>query len=136
MKRLSGAWFKLADERGICIGLLLIPDDAAEQFEKNHERHVVCYRRPRLPVGMSRPEDNLLPIASTLHRFVIAQCPRIDRDDMLMLLMISPEEIDTEPGYSFCPNAEYLRRPVVDKTPEPETVEAGKYLAAAREVSA
>jgi hypothetical protein len=132
--RLSGAWFKLADDRGVYIGLLMVPEDVSDAFEKKHERSVQRYRRPRMP----RFFTDHVTMSNTIEisPFIITECWKIESMDMLTLIMITPEEISAEPGFAFLPSAEYLRRPVVaPPAPEAKPVPSGKFLAAAREVA-
>jgi len=131
--RLSGAWFKLADERGVYIGLLMVPEVVSEAFEKKHQHTVQCYRVPHMPGFFSDP----LAINSVIkmHPFIITECWNIEGRDMLNLVSITPEEISAEPGFAFLPSAEYMRRPVVEKVVEHKPVPSGKFLAAAREVA-
>jgi len=133
MKRLSGAWFKLVDDAGICIGLLMVPERVAGVFEGG-EFHVRCYRHPGTPPVTWSPE--MMNEAVVEFRFfLISQSWRYNARDALELQMITPEEIATEPGYAFIPSAEYLRRPAVVETPERKPEPPGKHLAAAREVA-
>lgn len=133
MNRLSGAWFKLCDRAGY-IGLLMVPDGLAERFEKRLDRHVRCYRQPRMPVMWGK--QDMLSTIPALSLFVVEQNWSLDHPESLMLHMITPEEISAEPGFAFLPSAEYLQRPVVEKpAPEQKPVPSGKFLAAAREVA-
>jgi hypothetical protein len=133
--RLSGAWFKLADERGVYIGLLMVPEVVAVAFEKKHERYVQVYRHPKMPISSWAPEQ-MAPFISAATYFVIVENYSLEMPDALCLQMITPEEISAEPDFVFLPSAEYLRRPVVEKpAPEQKPVPSGKFLAAAREVA-
>ena len=136
MNRLSGAWFKLADEGGVHIGLLMVPDGLAEQFEKRHQREVVCCRHPKLSIRGWKPGDHtMLEIMPSLARFLVMRSHHIDSLGMLALFGITPDAIALEPGFAFIPNGEWLRRPVAEKVVEAEPVAPGRHLAAAREVA-
>jgi hypothetical protein len=131
--RLSGAWFKLADERGVYIGLLMVPEVVSDAFEKKHETSVRCVRHPQMPMWLDNPGamNNLVAFTP----FVVELSWRIEARDMLTLWLITPEEISAEPGFAFLPSAEYLRQPVVEKVVEQKPTPSGKFLAAAREVA-
>lgn len=131
MNRLSGAWFKLVDERLTHIGLLMVPENVAKAFEKDKRSHVEHYREPSLPMGNWTMA--MMATAPMIHKFVIGQTWDREGRDALRLYMITPDEIATEPGFVFLPSAEYLRRP--EKAPEREVVSPGRHLAAAREVA-
>jgi hypothetical protein len=133
MNRLSGAWFKLVDERGVHIGVLMVPEDVALQFEKNHEYYVGCYRRSKMLTGMlSVTSEPMNSQSASLGRFLVKRCYHLDHHDALSLEMITPEEVSTEPGFAFLPNAEYLRILVAEKAVGHKPVASGEHLQVAR----
>lgn len=137
-RRLSGAWFKLVNQRGNYLGMLMMPEDAARHLE-GKEYSYTTYRRPEpgaFPTLSGIQADMLL---QQLHQFHIVKASYI-AENAVFIIGITPDEIITEPGFAFLPSAEYIRAMLAPK-PEPIAAEPkpelpGPYLAAAREFSA
>ena len=124
---------KVRDEKGIFLGVLMLPNRYADDL-LNKRRVARVFRRGAVQ-SFYDLRDTMCE-AMSLSFFLIQ--PAYSHPDSFWLHGIAPEEICAESGFAFLPSAEYMRRPVAEEAAAPvePQVKPGPYLMAAREVSA
>jgi hypothetical protein len=135
MALLSGGSVKLRDDHGAFIGVLIVPSNISTQLDyvKSHERTVRVFKRPLMTAASWSPHDDAMCEIMQAEFFLIV--PSYHRSDSFMLAGITPEEINSEPGFAFLPSAEYMRRPTPEKTEDRKPIERGPHLTAARDLA-
>lgn len=107
-QRLSGIWFKLVDQDGCYLGILMVPEDIALGMEGTGRYR--CARRVSLPSvasWMGKATKSLIPEPTYMIDFVAADHLM---QDAIMVFGITLSDLNKERGFAFIPSAEYLQR--------------------------
>lgn len=118
--RLSGIWFKYVEPDGFYLGILMMPQDAADMVEKHGRART---RKAWVPSAV----PSFKVQGSVMVEFIDIVAMDQQVTGAVAVFGISPSDLNKERGFAFVPSADYLQRGY--KAPPVEMPTGNRYKA-------